>query len=424
MQYTTLSAKDIFLDSKDIQTLLSILKESNADIVVAGELLQYYTNGAVRKHIVFEHVAEQIVPSMYPVQKEPAAFSSVRWNVFKGYCVCTNDIAASIPPEIRMDPDALLVFALAHNFSIRVASNVVGKHKLRLTLFDIFSPRMLVQKNQRIRNLAIQLNTLLNNVKALLTEVPRKKTYYQSIDDIKKKGEIVVQIAFGGLGDSLAFTTLPRLLKEIYNVDFYLSKETKKVFRNDDIKKLCFEMNPFFKGFKESDTIFRFKSFISDRSLRAILTDKGGDPVLVQLEKQFGLVGLGRPELYYTPKQLPGYEHTLLCDINWFSGEKWGLYNDPNLLEKVLTDWKESDSQNTIEYITPHGQNIFEYIDKIHSAVEFVSYFSGGNALAVSLQKKATVIVPENLDGNSVSLFFFAKSPVTYLRKCSLASYY
>ncbi len=422
--YKNLSRKSVLLNKDSVKKFSVALDNSDADIVIAGQLLQRFSNGAVKKHVVFEHVDGYILPKMFPPPSEPPPFIKQRWNPFLGYCLAREDIISRIPKSIQTKPEELLTFAMQSNMRVQIEKDAIAEEIPTFSLHDVASPKKIITNNQFMRNFAVLANILRNNIQSVLCEGPSKNKYHRKIEDIKNKKEIVVRISFGGLGDCLAYTSLPRLLKEQYDVDFYLSMDTKNIFRDPDIEKLCFQMNPFFKGYKESDNIFEFKSFVGERSLYSILTDNGGATAISQLEQQFKLKGNGLPEIYYKPNTLSGYKHTLLCDANWFSGEKWGLYNDPKILPTILKKWTSIDPQNKIEYCLPTQQNLFEYIDKIHSATKFVTFFSGGNSLAVSLKKDATVIVPENLEGNSISLFFFKQSKITYTRILSLASYY
>jgi len=55
----------------------------------------------------------------------------------------------------------------------------------------------------------------------------------------------ILYVNYGGLGDHLAFSTLPEVCDK-NGYDFYLSDKTK--FRDNEIFQLIYNINPFFKG--------------------------------------------------------------------------------------------------------------------------------------------------------------------------------
>ena len=56
------------------------------------------------------------------------------------------------------------------------------------------------------------------------------------------KKELVLHQPWGGLGDNLQFSTLPRRLHKL-NCEFNISN--KNAYRNDEIKKIVWDINPF-----------------------------------------------------------------------------------------------------------------------------------------------------------------------------------
>ena len=69
-----------------------------------------------------------------------------------------------------------------------------------------------------------------------------------------------------------------------------------------------------------------------------------------------------------------------------------------------------------IKYVDPKEQDLFQYIDMIYSCKRFVTVLSGGAALAISLDKPFTAILPYNIFGGSVDNFVFKKSKGTYTK--------
>ncbi|MBU3668625.1 MAG: glycosyltransferase family 2 protein [Candidatus Taylorbacteria bacterium] len=256
--------------------------------------------------------------------------------------------------------------------------------------------------------------SFFHNIRELLTGSEEYTTYYNQIDDIKRKKKIVLDIAFGGLGDWLAFTGLPRLLHDKYGIEFYISQQSLTRIRNKDIFKLCFEMNPYFKGIVDTDDIFSFKIFARDYTIKNFITDQSGVSVTEILEKQFNVDGKGVPEIYYAPKTLDAYKNIILVDKNYISGIKLGWIYDEKTFDKEIAACTSQGLR--VEYVDPKKQDLFTYIDMIYSSHNFITVLSGGAALCACLDKPFVAILPKNIFGGSVNIFTFKKSKARYVR--------
>ncbi len=256
--------------------------------------------------------------------------------------------------------------------------------------------------------------SLIPRFQALLTERDRKEKYYRQIENIKKEKKIIVDVSFGGIGDSLIWSTLPQLLKETFNVDFYLSENNKSVFRNPDTLKLCFENNPFFRGFEQNEKYFKLDIFESEKSIANFISDKGGLNAIERLEKQFDLNGTGLPRLYYKPRKLDDFTNVILVDKNMISGKKFGWLYKKDAFEKEAN--KYLDLTSRIEYVDTSKQDLFKYVDMIYSCKRFIGTFSGGSAIAACFDKPFSVIWPYNAIDGSNYQFRFAKSRGDYVK--------
>jgi hypothetical protein len=245
------------------------------------------------------------------------------------------------------------------------------------------------------------------------------KAYHEKIDRIIRKKKIVLDIEFGGLGDWLVFTSLPRLLKEKYDIDFYLSEKSIAKVRNNIIFKMCFEMNPFYKGTDRNDDIFAYRPFTQEKNFLNFLFDIRGISVTENIEKQFGLedCAKGMPEIYYKPKKMSAYENTILIDRHYISGKKLGwLYHDSSFEREAMKQMGLSHGLR-IEYSDPLKQDLFTYADMVYSCRHFITPLSGGAALAACFDKPFTVILPYNVYGQSVNQFVFKRSRAQYIIK-------
>lgn len=250
-----------------------------------------------------------------------------------------------------------------------------------------------------------------NNIRQFLMEKKSYADYYKKIEGIKKNKEIILEMDWGGLGDALVYSSLPRVLKEEFDVNFYLSEKTRSVFRNNDIFRLCFEMNPHFKGFKNGE-VFRYRRFSRDRSFINQFSDLFGKNIIEDLYTQFGISKKPLPEIYYKPNYLPEYSEVVLADLNFISGHKLGwVYN-----AKKINDFIKflSENKHRIQHVEPQKQDIFRYVDMIYSSKEFVTVLSGGAAVTAAINKKAHVFLPQNVSGESVYNFTFKNSSIIY----------
>lgn len=415
----TLIRRSIVRDKNLVAELESERIRIGADILFTGRLLQYWSDGTIKRLVTFEQKDGKLHPDATTPPKEAGPFLTMRWNPFNGLYVADPSILASFSTAGISDPESLLRYAIDRGYSMDISNNLSASEHLKK---ERLSLRELVRTNRTIRNAALAVRIVLTNIGRLVTDYPAYRRQQREIAKALHSKELVLDIEFGGLGDCLSLTSLPRLLKEQHGVDFYLSERSKAVFRHQDIARLCFELNPYFKGYRDEGEI-RIRKFVHTYSPRLFFTDRTDQTLVAELEREFSLKGQGLPEIYYEPRPIPGYETTLLCDLNWFSGEKWGLYNDPALVQEEIERWVSINPDHTVEYVMPGQQDIFTYADKVQACGKFLCYFSGGNMLAVALKKPATVIVPENIEGQSLSLFFFGRSAIEYKRRKSITGY-
>jgi hypothetical protein len=218
------------------------------------------------------------------------------------------------------------------------------------------------------------------------------RKYSYKLDEYLKHGAIISQ-PYGGLGDNLAYSTLPERLAE-HGVDCYISD--KNTYRNNDVKELVLS-NPFIKG-------------ISDKTANA--GEINGDIFDKSLPISFGFIerieishGLKptnhRPIIYYKPQSIPSLSNKVLIDIGSitvdiprdslidyikFIIQKY-KYKAEDLLQIVFTS--QVASKNTfiisdLEKITVN--NLTYYCDVLNSAYAFITVTSGAQSLAVAIK--------------------------------------
>lgn len=271
-----------------------------------------------------------------------------------------------------------------------------------------------IKNHNAAYQIASSLLAFKKNVSNLFRQNNGRKRYYQKIRDIKNRKEIILDIKHGGLGDWLAYTTLPRLLTEKYNVDFYISEESVERLRNKDTFKLCFEINPYFRGIKKSHNYFRLNIFSCEKSIYNFLFDLKGKNITEILEAQFRIQHRGIPEIYYEPRLLEPYRYTILVDKNHISGKKLGWEYDDQMFKNEIE--KYSDNISRIKYIDPTKQDLFTYTDMIFSCRRFISALSGGAVLASCFEKPFSVILLKNVSRGGVSIWVFQSSKAEYIK--------
>lgn len=277
--------------------------------------------------------------------------------------------------------------------------------------------KVFLRKHLILKRGAIHCYVLVKNIRTLFNEQGKRRNYYCLIEKIKKNKKIVLDIQYGGLGDWLVFTSLPRLLKEAYDIDFFLSRESVVLLRNPDTYKMCFEMNPYYKGLSDDKDVFTLEYFASEKKLWDFLTDLAGENITERLERQFGCEGKGVPEIYYKPQQLKEYYNTILVDKNYISGKKLGWrYHEESFDREIKKAIAKNPKERRVVYVDTSKQNLFQYVDMIYSSAHFITVLSGGAALATCFGKSFTALLPYNVFGGSVYTFVFRKSKGTYLR--------
>lgn len=124
------------------------------------------------------------------------------------------------------------------------------------------------------------------------------------------KTKLIIRLKYGGLGDHLFFSHLPRIAKQhhykydkvlISNHSPYLSKETKR---------LVWELNPFVDGFTDEEGIYPKVSSV------VIPTRNLLDEVMIASGLDDG-ERFHEPELYYKPNIIPELLDAVVFDPNF-----------------------------------------------------------------------------------------------------------
>jgi hypothetical protein len=218
--------------------------------------------------------------------------------------------------------------------------------------------------------------------------------------DLKKQGKtLILQRNYGGLGDHLFYSHIPRIAKETGAYKkVYISNFSE--FHHPDYKRLVWENNPYIDGFIDEEGVEGDIS-LEERPDRNIL-----DMIMLGL----GLDDGGRfhePELYFTPKYKEDLADKSVYDPNYISCagnfgvclERWFEKSAIKIDYQMSLRTKSIPIKNYVNIL--HSENLEDFCRIIVSCKELYCLTTGTATLAAALSKPATVFY-----GNKVNNIF------------------
>lgn len=214
--------------------------------------------------------------------------------------------------------------------------------------------------------------------------------------------KLIIEIPYGGMGDHLFHSHLPRIAKEKGGFDkVYISN--RSLFRHPDNKKLIWELNPFVDGFVgERGCVCDLGNIVKQLKKEKVSKENLLDKIMLAYNLDDGIRG-HEPEVYYEPKFIKEYNKSIF-DPNHLSCV--GAVNSSYMMsflkkeaisfdaimkirnEKALYEPKSGD-----EFInTP---TLFDFCDLIYSSKKLFCLTSGTATLAAALKKPAMVFYGE-----------------------------
>ena len=202
--------------------------------------------------------------------------------------------------------------------------------------------------------------------------------------------ELVLKIKWGGLGDHLLYSPIPRVAKQIHGYDkVFISNQSD--YLNPNTKRLVWEYNPYVDGFSDED-----------RPYPAFGTVPKGKNLLDAIIDFVGLPDDGRrfrePEIYYQPKILDIYKDAVIFEPN--HGNDKGV---PGL--KQIERWfgfhpvKRTHQMKSLKGYPPipnlsviDAKPLEDFCDVIASCKVFFCFTSGCATLSAALGKPTTVL--------------------------------
>lgn len=209
-----------------------------------------------------------------------------------------------------------------------------------------------------------------------------------------------MQVRFGGLGDSLFQSHIPRLAKASGKYDRVLISDLSP-FRDPSYRRLVWELNPYVDGFTPDPGLTLDDALI----LKGLKLDLSVFPPganfldLISAAYDVSTGNLGQePEIYYVPRTIDLYKGLTIFDPNWVSNI--GAI-DTAKIEKyfkdhgVTVDRQFSPRAKALTLSGPIGfiptYSIEEFCDIIHSAGRIYTLVTGTPTLASAIRKPCTV---------------------------------
>jgi hypothetical protein len=200
---------------------------------------------------------------------------------------------------------------------------------------------------------------------------------------------LILHIEWGGLGDHLFWSHIPRIAKEKGYGKVLV--HCARPFRRPDYR-LIWELNPYFDGFTDDP---------GKPPVPVGPSDVG--PEMNLLDRHMLNMGLDdgkrwhEPEFYYNPKVLDLFKFTTVYDPNYVTGV--GAVSVEHVREllgvtgiRIHYEFMRGEkhySMGTQGQLMP--VDLLHYADIIHSCGHFICLASGGATLAAALGKQATV---------------------------------
>ncbi len=231
---------------------------------------------------------------------------------------------------------------------------------------------------------------------------------------------------FGGLGDHLQHSTLPRLFSSI-NKKVFIS--TKCKFSNEEIKELVWERNPYVSGFSDMTPNIGMECSAVQKKAIKIWQKTSNSISNIEAAHGFDRVPFSKPEIHYKPNKIYKVEKSLIFDCNASTNHEYS-----NKKEALLEIIKNKFPEHTIHFIkskklsyseekdsindqkTIYVDSIFEYCDYIFSCDVFFCLLSGAHSLAQAIRiNKSFCIVQKDLFNIHFEKGLFLSDNISYI---------
>ena len=209
--------------------------------------------------------------------------------------------------------------------------------------------------------------------------------------------EFIIHVAYGGLGDHLFHSILPRVAKECGFDKVYISNQSP--YRNNETKELVWDINPYVDGYVDEagPVTLNFGSIKNDEN------------IIDRVMLEYGLDNGKRfqePEVYYKPNIISGTENINLFDPNFVTpnGHPSGhlvqkYFNDNDILVQHEMMLRDNNNPLTGSNITSlETKTIKDFSNLLYSCNSVYCFTSGTATLAAALAVPATVFYQNGIN--------------------------
>lgn len=183
----------------------------------------------------------------------------------------------------------------------------------------------IISENFKMRpkhNLYSRLIRKYYKIRVNLTKPNRPIPDTDILEKAEKEKRLVIQIPFGGLGDHLAYSSLPELLWRQKGIITFISN--KSIFRSRAIRDFVWGLNPYIKFVSDNGW------FIHQPLERKFST------LDEYVQNLFDLRGDGRPKVYYKPRIIKQIEGKNVVDPSFGPAGKANGYYGKNFHAKFI----------------------------------------------------------------------------------------
>lgn len=207
----------------------------------------------------------------------------------------------------------------------------------------------------------------------------------------------ILYIDYGGLGDHLAFSTIPEICDK-NDYDFYISNKTE--FRSDGIFKLVWELNPFFKGITDEEPNCGHNNYTNLENYDYNLSLQENYEIKMGFGKTILKQGSKFPIIYYNPKINDIYSDYILIDLNAVSHLDYNidiiknhilshkdnrfLFLEPTYSKSLI----DINILNELDIKIITESDIFNYCDIIFSCKKIICLWSGSSVLSATIKNQ------------------------------------
>lgn len=217
-------------------------------------------------------------------------------------------------------------------------------------------------------------------------------------EKVEKEKRLMIQVACGGLGDHLIYSSLPELLWEQRGIKTFVSN--KSILRSKAICDFVWRLNPYVT-FTDEKGWFTYKA-----------VENNFPTVDGYLQHLFNLHGDGFPKVYYQPSLIEQIEGKTIVDPSCGAAGKANGYFDTDFYRRfieylkshvgefVLITHLHSGTKNDLQELIRKEfkpecysvSTIEEFSDVLYSAKERYLLHSGGASLAAALRLESNIL--------------------------------